>query len=244
MGSTRLPHKVLADIAGRSLISRVLERVRAASTLDDLVVATTLEAADDTLVELIRKTEDCRVFRGSRDDVLDRYYRAAELARADVIVRVTADDPLKDPGVIDRAVSEFRADPLLDYCSNTLQPTFPEGLDIEVFGRSALDESWREARLPSEREHVTPYIWSRPGKFRLRNFSHTENLSEWRWTVDKAEDLTFMRAVFHEFHERPLVPYTELIDWLKRHPEIRALNAGTVRNEGYFESLRKEHGND
>lgn len=240
MGATRLPGKVLADIAGRRLIERVIDRVSATPGIATIVVATTTEPEDDVLVEFLRHEPRCHVFRGSLEDVLDRYYQCSLEHGAAVVVRVTADDPLKDPQIILHAMQTLQADPGLDYCSNTLEASYPEGLDIEVFRFSALERAWREARLASEREHVTPFIWKHPQLFRLTNFRFERDLSAWRWTVDKPNDLQFMREVFGHFAAQPLVRYQDVIAWLEANPQVRAINAGTPRNEGYFKSLKSE----
>jgi len=240
MSSTRLPGKVLMPLAGRPMIRHIVERVRA-SGVDEVIVATTREAADDPLVAYLEEERLCGVFRGSEDDVLERYYLSAKEAGAEIVVRVTADDPLKDPDVIDQALGFLAEDPGLDYCSNTLKPTFPEGLDIEAFRFSALEKAHREARLPSDREHVTPYIWKHGDIFRLKNFEHEEDLSSWRWTVDKPQDMEFMRQVFGALWDGDSVlSYRTVIDHLKRHPELMEVNAGTVRNEGYLKSIQDE----
>jgi spore coat polysaccharide biosynthesis protein SpsF len=240
MGSTRLPRKVLADIVGTPLIIRIIERVRAARGIEELVVATTTDREDDELAGFLLQGMYCKVFRGMRDDVLDRFYRCATTHAADIIVRVTADDPLKDPRIIERATQMLIDDPSLDYCSNTLEPTFPEGLDIEVFRFSALEKAWRQASLPSEREHVTPYIWKHPEIFRLANFRHERDLSSWRWTVDKPNDLEFMRAVYGHFASQPLVSFQDVIAWLHENPSMLTINSDTQRNEGYLMSLESE----
>lgn len=240
MGSSRLPEKVLADVAGKSMLQRVIERVAAAQLVDEVVIATTTSLEDDALVEHLRKTSTCNFFRGPIDDVLSRFYFCAKSYRAEVIVRATADDPLKDPQIIDRAISLISADPKLDYCSNTLQPSYPEGLDIEVIRFQALERAHVEARLASEREHVTPYVWKNKGFFNMLNFKSERDLKDWRWTVDKPEDLEFMRCVYDHFRDRPLVPYQEVIAWLDDNPEVQQLNSGTLRNEGYQKSLQME----
>lgn len=241
MGSTRLPGKVLADVSGKALIDHIVDRVRASANVGKVVVAMTDSPQDDRLETHILERGTAGVFRGSEHDVLDRYYRCAVREHADIVVRVTADDPLKDPAIIDRAVETLLDDPTLDYCSNTLQPTFPEGLDIEVFTFAALARAHREARLASEREHVTPYIWKHTEQFRVANFRHQEDLSAWRWTVDKPEDLEFVRVVFRHFYRTSSVfPFEDVIAFLKEHPEIQAINSGTIRNEGYMKSLRED----
>ena len=240
LDSTRLPRKVLADIAGRSLIARVIDRVVCVREIDVVAVATTTEVSDDELVRSLKSDGRCRVFRGSRDDVLERFYVCARECRADVIVRITADDPLKDPDVNARAIGILVADPRLDYCSNTLQPTFPEGLDVEVFRFAALERAQREAQLLSEREHVTPYIWKHPKIFNVKNFTHDRDLSSWRWTVDNPADLEFARAVYEHFADEPLVPFPKVLAWLERNPHVAQINSGTARNEGYRRSVERE----
>jgi spore coat polysaccharide biosynthesis protein SpsF len=234
LGSTRLPEKVLAEIEGYTLIEHVLRRSAAAKRVDKVVVATTNRPEDDRLEKFVRESFGFEVFRGSTDDVLDRFFRCAAPYSPELIVRITADDPLKDPEIIDRAVKIQLDDPTLDYCSNTIKPTFPEGFDIETFRFSALATAASEARLPSEREHVTPFIWKRPGRFRIKNFEHDEDLSRWRLTVDKPADLELMRAIFRALSARgTLFSYRDVITLLKQRPELREINSGTQRNEGY-----------
>lgn len=240
MGSSRLPGKTTADICGRPLIQRVVERVKAARLIDEVVVATTNERADDDLARLIEKEGWCKVFRGPELDVLQRYALCARAHDADIVVRITADDPLKDPELVDRAVGALRSDIALDYYSNTLQPTYPEGLDVEAVREVALARAHEEARLPSDREHVTPFIWRQPGLFRTGGFVHERNLSHWRWTVDREVDLRFMRTVYGHFKACPLVGFRTVIEWLDKHPDVAKINSGIPRNEGYIQSLRSE----
>lgn len=240
MGSTRLPGKVLAEVCGMPLIKLIIQRVRAASTVNAIIVATTTDAEDDQLVAALGQQPQCEVFRGERDDVLDRFYRCAAHHKVDVVVRVTADDPLKDPRIIDRAVQQLLDEPSLDYSSNTLQPTFPEGLDIEAVRFCALSRAHAEAKLPSEREHVTPYIWKHPELFRVCNFSYPRDLSSWRWTVDRPRDLEFVRTVYQHFGNNALVSFEDVIGWLESNPAVRAINEGPLRNEGYLSSLNVE----
>jgi spore coat polysaccharide biosynthesis protein SpsF len=239
MGSTRLPGKVLADLCGRPMLEHLLLRLRTAP-VDAIVVATTTLAEDDPLAEWVRASGLAHVYRGSAADVLDRFHHAALLHPCELVVRVTADDPLKAPELIAEAISWLERDAQLDYCSNTLHPTYPEGLDIEVVRARTLAVAHAEAKLPSEREHVTPFIWSRPERFRLHNFRYTADLSQWRWTVDKPQDLALMRAVFGAFGGDPLLPYQQAIDYIAAHPELAAINAGTIRNEGYLKSRSQE----
>lgn len=240
MSSTRLANKVLMDLAGKPMLAHIVGRTKA-SKVDKVVVATTVEPSDDELVTYLNGSGLCQVFRGSEEDVLERFFLCAREHAGDTIVRVTADDPLKDPEIINRALQKLADDPSLDYCSNTLRPTFPEGLDIEAFRFSALERAYHDAELASEREHVTPYIWKNPDRFKILNFEHEEDLSDWRWTVDKPEDMAFMRAIYEALgRDDPLFSYTTTIEYLKRHPELMSINAGTVRNEGYLKSLQDE----
>ena len=241
MGSSRLPGKVLVDITGKSMLQRVIERVAAAPSVDAIVVATTNTREDDILAEYMKNEVNCDVFRGPVNDVLARFYECAKLHRAELVVRVTADDPLKDSQIIEKAISIMRRNPNLDYCSNTIEPSYPEGLDIEVMRFSALERAHVEAKLLSEREHVTPYIWKQPDQFNVLNFKSDRDLKGWRWTVDKPEDLEFMRHIFKEFKDRPLVPYQDVIVWLDANPEVQQINSGISRNEGYIKSIKVEN---
>lgn len=242
IGSTRLPGKVLADIAGVPMLARIIARVKATPDIDEIVLATTTSSEDDKLADWINSnSEKCLCFRGEENDVLDRFYQCAKLHQADLIVRVTADDPLKDAKVIQRAIDYFYREPLLDYCSNTMTPTYPEGLDIEVFKYSALERAWLEAKLPSEREHVTPYIWKNPNIFNLRNFEYKKDLSAWRWTVDKPVDLILMDKIHQHFINDPLVGFEEIIQYLEKNPELIKINNGIIRNEGYLISTNGEN---
>ncbi len=236
MGSSRLPGKTLADLAGRPMLARVVERVRRAGAVDRVVVATSTAALDDPIAEFCTH-EKIPCFRGSENDVLDRFYGAAKEHGADVVVRITADCPLIDPGVIDRVVERFqRGD--CDYASNALRYTYPDGLDTEVFSMAALEQAWREAKKPSEREHVTPYL--RSGKFRAVNVE-TENPSEpQRWTVDHPADLEFVRAVYAAFAGETDFRYREVLELLKARPELAATQTETITNEGYYRSLYRQ----
>lgn len=239
MGSTRLPGKVLADICGKPLLQRLIERVRATPGISCVVVATTTEPADDVLADWC-SAQAVAVYRGSVDDVLDRFWQCAQQHPAEFIVRVTADDPLKDPELIAQALALCASSPEVDYASNTLQPTYPEGLDIEVVRFRTLERAAREAKLPSEREHVMPYVWKNPDRFVLRGFTMQPDLSHWRWTVDKPADLELVRRIFAHFADQPLVGHQAVIAWLNHNPELLAINAGTIRHEGYFKTLATE----
>ncbi len=237
MSSSRLPGKVLQDIAGRPMLGRVVHRAKQAKALD-LVAVVTSTRADDEAIETWCKENNISCVRGSLEDVLDRYYQAASLLQADHVVRLTADCPLLDPDVIDKVIQTFHQGDF-DYVSNALECTYPDGLDTEIFRFKALERAWREARLKSEREHVTPYIFKHPELFRLGTVTHAEDLSGFRWTVDTARDLEFVRAVYHYFQDAEF-GMDEILRLLKEHPEIMELNSGQQRNEGYQKSLQED----
>ncbi len=238
LGSTRLPGKTLAYIAGRPMLEHVATRARLIPGVSEVVVATSTKVADDAIVEFARRA--CiPCVRGSEDDVLDRFRRAAVEVNAEVVVRVTADCPLLDPEVSGLVVDRYlhrRGE--VDYVSNVDPPTYPDGLDTEVFSRVALEAAWREASELADREHVTSYIRRRPGPFRLDNVLNAQDLSEHRWTVDTEADLAFMRAVFDAIGERRQpIGMSDVLSLLEEHPGIRRINAGQRRNEGFARSL-------
>jgi spore coat polysaccharide biosynthesis protein SpsF len=194
MGSSRLPGKVLADLGGKPMLERVVRRVERARALDHVVVATSTDPRDEVIVHACERL-GVASFRGSEDDVLDRYYAAARASSADVVVRVTSDCPLIEGEVIDRVVAT-RRDAGADYASNSLVRTYPRGLDAEAFTFGALGVAWREAREPYERVHATPYLYRHPELFKLVNVAHDEDESAHRWTVDTPEDLDLVRHLF------------------------------------------------
>jgi glutamate-1-semialdehyde 2,1-aminomutase len=229
MASSRLPDKVLRPILGTPMIELLLERLRRARELDEIVLATSDAAADDRLAAHVQQL-GVSVFRGSEHDVLDRYHAAAQLAGADIVVRVTGDCPLVDPQLIDAAVAAFKR-AAVDYVSNVDPPTYPDGLDIEVFTRAALHAAWREARLPGEREHVTPYL-REPGRFRVLRLRNDQDLSGARWTVDEAADLEVVSAVFRHFSPRRDFGWLEVVELARRDPALFTANRHLHRNEG------------
>jgi spore coat polysaccharide biosynthesis protein SpsF (cytidylyltransferase family) len=192
--SQRFPQKVLADVEGQPLLARLLRRVRASAECSAVAVATSTRDDDDAVAHLA-EGEGVPVIRGPLDDVLERYRLAAETLDSDAVVRITGDCPLIDPRIVDKVVRKFR-ESAADYVSNVAPPTYPDGLDVEVISRTALDRAAREAALPGEREHVTPYIRQHPELFGSEVVVHEPDLSSMRWTVDYPEDLEFIRAVF------------------------------------------------
>ena len=228
MQSTRLPGKALLDICGEPMVSRVMTRCQRAKRLQGVVVATTTEPADDVLSQLCM-ARDWPFYRGSENDVLDRYYQAARKHQADVVVRITSDCPLIDPDLIDLTVNEFlRLQPECDYVSNGEPPRpFPRGLDVEVFHFAALEQAWREARDAAFREHVTLYIYRHPETFRIVPLPADRDYSDRRWTVDTPEDRELVLKLFEHFgHDR--FGWRDVLAVLAKHPEWSEIN-GHVR---------------
>ncbi len=239
MESTRLPGKMLLPIlGGKGALEVMLGRVGRARTLDRVVVATTDTRSDDPLADLCERL-GFPFFRGSEDDVLDRYYQATRASGpADVVVRLTGDCPLHDPAVIDAVVRRFLKSEV-DYACNTSPSTYPDGLDTEAFSFAALEKAWREAKLRSEREHVTPYFRNHPKIFRMCNVAHEQDLSTLRWTLDEPSDLEFVRAVYSYLRGRQFGMY-DVLGLLEERPELKKINAGIARNEGLQKSLKED----
>jgi len=227
MGSTRLPGKVLMDIAGETMLARVIHRTRMANNITAIVVATTTAPSDDAIVrECERLGVEC--FRGSEDNVLDRYYHAGQSLGADTICRITSDCPLIDPGLIDRVIESHQSSGA-DYTSNILFRTFPRGLDVEVFSFECLKIAWSEAREPHERAHVTPFIYQRPNRFRLNNVRAERDWSRYRWTVDTQEDLETVQRICGAFGDDDTFSWKVALSLVESRPERFALNSRIVQ---------------
>lgn len=224
MASTRLPGKVMLDLAGEPLLVRVVNRTRRAEAVSEVVVATTLELVDDDILFLCdQKSWHC--FRGSEDDVLDRYYHAALAYRADVIVRITSDCPLIEPKIVDWVMQEFsKRQPGIDYACNVLPArTFPRGLDTEIISFNALERAWHEDLSPRSREHVTPYIYRNDHLFQVHGIVNEVDYSHMRWTVDTPEDLEFVRCIYDHFgHDR--FSWQEVLALLREKPAWLEIN--------------------
>jgi len=223
MGSTRLPGKILLEIAGDTMLARVVGRVRRARLLDTIVVATSNLAADDLVVAECDRL-GVRCVRGGEPDVLGRYALAASAVQAEIIVRITSDCPLIDPDVLDYVMAAFIAE-RPDYASNCLERTFPRGLDVEVFSRRALAVAQEEAREGYQREHVTPYIYENPERFRLLSISSTRPEAAVRWTVDVQEDIELVRRIYTHFHGQDTFSWLQALGLMHAEPELTVINA-------------------
>lgn len=241
-GSKRLPGKILEEINGKTLLQMHIGRVKSASLVSTLVIATTTNKEDD-VVEKLCSNFDIICFRGSEDDVLDRFYQAAKSHEADYIVRLTADCPLIDPVLIDEVISNAITSSA-DYCSNTLKPTFPDGQDVEVFTFNALKLAWEQAALLSEREHVTPYIWknstfNKGNLFKSVNvYASDTDYSKVRLTVDERQDLEVIRFLVNAIGEHKT--WSEYAEFYLNNNEISKLNQNFRRNEGYTRSIGQD----
>lgn len=229
MGSTRFPNKVMRHILGRPMIEVLLHRLAQSKRINQIVLATSDHGRNQPLALHVQKL-GFSVYQGSEDDVLDRYYQAAKLHHADVVIRVTGDCPLIDPGLVDELIDEFDKSGA-DYLSNTLVPTYPDGLDTEVFRFAALEKAATEATLPFDREHVTPYLKKAKG-FLAVNHKNCEDSSDERWTVDEPEDFEVVSCVFKYFSPRQDFNWREVLALSKQQPEIFQGNRHLLRNEG------------
>ncbi len=237
MGSTRLSGKVLKEIVGKPLLWHLINRLRKSKSLQEIVIATTSSESDKKIIEFC-KLNAINHFEGSENDVLDRYYQAAKKFGADSVVRITADCPVIDPQIVDEVINEYKKGGY-DVCG--LSGEFPDGLDVEIFSFKTLEDTWKNAKLPSEREHVSPYMWNHPEKFRLGKYVKFKNLGHYRWTVDEERDLRFIREIFSRLYKPDEIFLTDdILNLIEREPELLKINTGIIRNEGYLKSLKQD----
>lgn len=268
MGSSRLPGKVLLDIAGRPMLGWVFERARRAHLVDEVILATTTDPSDDPVAQYCQKSGYTHT-RGSLGDVLDRYYQAARSCHAEVVVRVTADCPLIDPDLIDDVIRVFLGEPPevanrleisealasssrqsqfpFDFAANRLPPpfkrTYPIGLDVEVCSFQALERAWQEATQTFEREHVMPYLYSQPGRFRFVQLQHEPDYGSLRWTVDTAQDLALIQAIFERLPDPLSSTWKDVLHIVQNDPSLSELNAHIEAKHYQAIDTRLEHRN-
>ena len=229
MGSSRLPGKVMMPVAGLPMIEVLLKRLSRAETLDQIVIATSTDVRNKAL-SIHVKSLGYECIQGSEEDVLERYLQAAEASKADILVRITGDCPLVDPALVDQAVIEFKAAGV-DYFTNCSPPTFPDGLDIEVFTYEALRQSALMTQTAYDHEHVTPFL-RESGHFKTASFANHEDLSAWRWTVDEAADIEVIRNIFTHFLPNVYFGWQEVADLQRTQPQLFSANHSIQRNEG------------
>jgi Spore coat polysaccharide biosynthesis protein F, CMP-KDO synthetase homolog len=236
MSSSRLPGKVLKEAGGRAILDRMVERVRKAKMLDQVVVATTVDPSDDEIARFCQ-AQGIEFTRGSLNDVLDRYYQAARQYCTEIVVRLTGDCPLADPGLIDDVVNAL-IENAADFACNRLPPpfsrTYPIGLDVEAVTLAAFERAWREAKEKHEREHVMPYLYEVPGRFRVVQLDYREDLGGLRWTLDTPQDLEFLRSVYAGLGNRNDFSWLEVLQLVREHPELSEINAA-VKHKSMFD---------
>ena len=215
----------------------VIKQLEHSKLIDKLVVATSTLPEDDIIDNYVKKI-GIECFRGSEKDVLDRHYQCAKKFSFSEIVRITSDNPLIDPNIIDSVIKKFLLSKC-DYATNTLPRTFPYGTELEVFSFSALENAWKNAKLPSEREHVTPYIRKNKKKFRIENMTHSKDLSNFIWTVDRIEDLRLIQKIVSKIKNRPIL-LQDILQLFQNEPDLRKINMESKPEEGYLKSLEND----
>ena len=238
MGSSRLPGKVMMNIDEKNtLLHYVVQQLKFSKLANNIIIATTTSEKDDNIVDFATKM-NLKHFRGEVDNVLDRYYQCAKNFSISTIVRISADDPLIDPTIVDRVIEKFYSNSY-DYVSNTNPRTFPQGNEIEVFSFETLEFAWKNAKKISEKEHVTPYIYNNKEKFRMANVENSKNLSSLRWTVDTQNDLDLVRLIISKIQKMPIL-MTDIIDVLTKEPHLLDINKEHIIDEGYKKSISKD----
>jgi spore coat polysaccharide biosynthesis protein SpsF (cytidylyltransferase family) len=237
LDSTRLPGKVLMPLqTNKTVLENVIERVNKSKHIDEVIVVTTINKSDLKIVSYCANN-NIRIFCGSENDVLDRFYQAAKLLNCDYIIRITADCPMIDPNIIDQAITTN----LENNADYTITENFPDGLDVEVLTMQALTQAWKEAALASEREHVTAYIRNNNQKFKIANLKSKQDYSNKRWTLDEPNDYQFLKKVFVPlYNENPDFQMEDVLTYLQKHPELEKINQNIIRNEGYLKSLKED----
>ncbi len=220
------------------MLSYLVERVNFSKRINKVVIATSTSKQDDPLIEFCNKNK-ILYYRGSEDDVLDRFYKTALDFKAEIIIRLTGDCPLVDPIEIDKLISIFIAKGNMDYMNTG--HTYPEGADAEILSFSALERAWKNAKLKTEREHVTTFIWSRPEEFKTKSLQHHRDLSKYRFTVDEPQDFEVVKSIFLALYkENEIFHLDAIINYLDSHPDVFQINEGIIRNEGFLKSIEKE----
>ena len=240
-GSTRLPNKVMKDLCGKPLLQWVIERVSHSKYIDEVMVVTSIKKDNFPIIRLCTEL-GIRVGIGSEDDVLDRYYQTAKLLKPEYVIRITADCPCIDAELIDYGIEQMKKD--IDYCSNTIVPTFPDGLDFEIIKFSALELAWKDAKHTYEREHVTQYLIHHPELFNQMNIaSPIGDFNNERWTVDEDADYRVVSEIYRFFVEQKsdeMFSYKDVLDFIKSHSDIKAINSSYERNEGLKKSIEED----
>ena len=238
MGSSRLPGKTLIKLNQyRTTLDFVVNQLSFSALLDKIVIATT-NLEQDNIIETNAKTLGIDCFRGSSDDVLDRYYHCAKKFQINTIVRITSDCPLIDPQIVDQVIRKYQSEDY-DYVTNTLSRSYPIGTDVEIFSFEILEKTWQKAILPSEREHVTLFIRNKKLNFKLGNLKNSKNLGHLRWTLDRVEDLNLIRKIVVKINKNPIL-MNDILNLFSLEPELIKINEHITQNEVMLKSLKKD----
>jgi spore coat polysaccharide biosynthesis protein SpsF len=239
MSSTRFPGKVLKPILGKPMLKLEIERVQSCETIDRVIVVTSNSPDDRQIVKFCQQY-NIDVFCGNLENVLDRFYQAANKFKPDHIVRLTGDCPLIDAKIIDSMVRLYLKSSC-DYGTNCVPPTYPDGLDAEIFTVKALTQAHHDAVLPSYLEHISPFFEEQPDRFKTVNLANSNDLSGLRWTVDEPEDFEFVKNIFETLYSaNPLFGLEDILALLKERPEQALINQHFIRNEGLIKSKEKD----
>ena len=242
MGSTRLPGKVLMDLSGKPVLEHVIDRLQQSQYINQIIVATSDNEGNEEILNLC-DLKNVLCFKGSEDDVLDRFYQACihfNVKQDDVLIRITADCPLIDYEIVDKTI-KLHLDENNDYTSNTMPCTYPDGLDCEIFSFEILTKAWKNANLSSEREHVTLYIRNHPEIFKLGGLTNDVDYSELRWTLDEKEDFILINEIYENLYaSNEFFKMEDIIKLLEDKPELNDINSFIMRNEGLEKSLKND----
>ena len=237
MGSSRLPKKVMKKIDNDyTVLDYVIQQIKSSESIEKIIVATTILEQDNVIYDYLC-SQKYEVFRGSSEDVLDRFYQCAKKFSIDTVVRITADNPLIDPKIIDTAITEYK-NGKYDLVTNTLKRTFPFGTEVEVFSFKILEKSWQNAKKPSEREHVTPFVWNKQNGFNIKNFEYKKNISHLRYTVDRIEDLELVKEIIKNIKTRPIL-LENILKLYENKSKIFEINKN-IEHDGYQKSLKRD----
>ena len=237
-GSSRLRNKVVAEIEGKPMIFYVIDRVKQIKSVEQIILATTQEKNDKILIE-IAKQNSIGIFAGDSMDVLNRDYQCALKVSADPIIRITGDCPLLDPNVVENMLQFFLKNNY-DYVSNRITPTYPDGLDAEIYSFETLQKTAQEAKWSSERELVTTYITKNPKKFKIFNYEQKTDLSNLRWAIDQKEDLKFVREIYSKMKPKTDFSMTEMLELISKNPYLSEINNDIMRNEGHLKIYKND----
>jgi len=237
LGSSRLPGKVLLTLNGKSLLDYVINQLKFCKLINKIVIATTNLKEDDP-IENFAKKNNIDFFRGNSSDVLDRFFQCAKKNSFQKIVRITADNPLIDPTIVDNTIQKFITNQY-DYSSNHIPRSFPQGTEVEIFSFTSLEKAWNHASKKSEREHVTPYFYNNPQKFKIGTLTYSKDLSNLRWSIDNENDLILVKKIVSKVKKNPIL-MNDILELFKKEPSLFEINSNHIIDEGYKKSLEDD----